>query len=157
MAGDRKYLHELSQRAMDLGLDGLMVESHCNPSCAMSDAKQQLTPHDLQTLLEGLVIRENTSDNTSYRDGIEALRARIDVIDEKLLELLKDRNDVSRAIGEYKRSHNVAIIQAGRWEQLLADMVERAGSMGISEDAITAIMTAIHEESVRVQNDVLEG
>ena len=157
MAGDRKYLHELSQRAMDLGLDGLMVESHCNPSCAMSDAKQQLTPHDLQTLLESLVIRENTSDNTSYRDGIEALRARIDVIDEKLLELLKDRNEVSRAIGEYKRSHNVAIIQAGRWEQLLADMVERAGSMGISEDAITAIMTAIHEESVRVQNDVLGG
>ena len=89
--------------------------------------------------------------------SMQALRARIDVIDEKLLELLKDRNDVSRAIGEYKRSHNVAIIQAGRWEQLLADMVERAGSMGISEDAITAIMTAIHEESVRVQNDVLEG
>lgn len=157
MAGDRKYLHELSQRAMDLGLDGLMVESHCNPACAMSDAKQQLTPKDLQALLESLVIRENTSDNTAYRDGIEALRARIDVIDDKLLELLKDRNEVSKAIGEYKRSHNVAIIQAGRWEQLLADMVERAAALGVSEAAITAIMTAIHDESVRVQNQVLES
>ena len=71
--------------------------------------------------------------------------------------LLKDRNEVSKAIGEYKRSHNVAIIQAGRWEQLLADMVSRGAQLGISEAAITAIMTAIHDESVRVQNQVLES
>lgn len=157
MAGDRKYLQELSQRAMDLGLDGLMVESHCNPDAAWSDAKQQLTPADLQNLLESLIIRENTSENEAYREGIDALRARIDVIDENLLKLLKDRMGVSQAIGQYKREHNVAILQAGRWEQLLADMVARAGAMGISEQAITAIMTAIHDESVRVQNNVLEG
>ena len=157
MAGDRKYLQELSQRAMDLGLDGLMVESHCNPDGAWSDAKQQLTPAALQNLLESLVIRENTSENEAYREGIDALRARIDVIDENLLKLLKDRMGVSQAIGQYKKEHNVAILQAGRWEQLLADMVARAGSMGISEQAITAIMTAIHDESVRVQNNVLEG
>ena len=157
MAGDRKYLQELSQRAMDLGLDGLMVESHCDPSCALSDAKQQLTPEGLQTLLESLVIRENTSEDASYREGIDALRARIDVIDENLLKLLKDRNSVSQAIGQYKREHNVAILQAGRWEQLLADMVERAAALGISAQAVTAIMTAIHDESVRVQNEVLEG
>ncbi len=157
MAGDRKYLQELSQRAMDLGLDGLMVESHCNPDAAWSDAKQQLTPAALQNLLENLVIRENTSENEAYREGIDALRARIDVIDENLLKLLKDRMGVSQAIGQYKKEHNVAILQAGRWEQLLADMVARAGAMGISEQAITAIMTAIHDESVRVQNNVLEG
>ena len=157
MAGDRKYLQELSQRAMDLGLDGLMVESHCNPDAAWSDAKQQLTPAALQNLLESLIIRENTSENEAYREGIDALRARIDVIDENLLKLLKDRMGVSQAIGQYKREHNVAILQAGRWEQLLADMVARAGAMGISEQAITAIMTAIHDESVRVQNNVLEG
>ena len=157
MAGDRKYLQELSQRAMDLGLDGLMVESHCNPDGAWSDAKQQLTPAALQNLLESLVIRENTSENEAYREGIDALRARIDVIDENLLKLLKDRMGVSQAIGQYKKEHNVAILQAGRWEQLLADMVARAGAMGISEQAITAIMTAIHDESVRVQNNVLEG
>ena len=155
MAGDRKYLQELSQRAMDLGLDGLMVESHCNPACALSDAKQQLTPHDLQNLLESLVIRENTSDNEAYKDGIEALRARIDVIDDNLLKLLAERMDVSRRIGRYKKEHNVAIIQAGRWDALLAAMVARAREKGISEEAITAIMNAIHDESVKVQNEVL--
>ncbi len=157
MAGDRKYLQELSQRAMDLGLDGLMVESHCSPDAAWSDAKQQLTPSALQNMLESLIIRENTSDNEAYREGIDALRARIDVIDENLLKLLKDRMSVSQAIGQYKREHNVAILQAGRWEQLLSDMVQRAAALGISEQAITAIMTAIHDESVRVQNNVLEG
>ena len=151
MAGDRKYLQELSQRAMDLGLDGLMVESHCCPDEAWSDAKQQLTPKDLQQLLESLVIRENTSDNEAYREGIDALRARIDLIDENLLKLLKDRMDVSRAIGAYKKEHNVAILQTGRWEQLLSDMVSRAAELGISAEAVTAIMTAIHDESVRVQ------
>jgi len=157
MAGDRRYLQELSQRAMDLGLDGLMVESHCAPDKALSDAKQQLTPRDLQTLLESLVIRENTSSNEAYRDGMDALRARIDVIDENLLKLLRDRMDVSRAIGVYKKDHNVAILQAGRWEQLLQDMVTKAAAMGISEEAVRAIMTAIHDESVRVQNKVLES
>ena len=151
MAGDRKYLQELSQRAMDLGLDGLMVESHCSPDCALSDAKQQLTPQDLQTLLESLAIRESTSQDESYRDGIESLRARIDVIDDNLLTLLNDRMNVSRKIGEYKREHNVAILQAGRWEALLASMEERAEALGISREAIRAIMTAIHDESVRVQ------
>jgi chorismate mutase len=156
MAGDRKYLLELSQRAMDLGLDGLMVESHCDPSCAWSDAKQQLTPHDLQTLLESLVIRDNTSENEAYKEGIDALRTRIDVLDENLLKLLADRMKVSSQIGTYKKNHNVAILQAGRWEQVLSDMVTKGAALGISEAAITAIMTAIHDESVRVQNEVMK-
>lgn len=155
MGGDRRYLQELSQRAMDLGLDGLMVESHCNPSCAWSDARQQLTPQALRTLLESLIIRDNTSDSEAYREGIDALRARIDVLDESLLRLLGDRMEVSRSIGRYKKDHNVAILQAGRWEQLLSDMVAGAAALGISEEAIRGIMTAIHEESVRVQNQVL--
>ena len=156
MAGDRRYLLELSQRAMDLGLDGLMVESHCDPSCAWSDAKQQLTPADLQTLLERLVIRDNTSENEAYKEGIDALRTRIDVIDENLLKLLSDRMKVSSQIGQYKREHNVAILQAGRWEQVLSDMVAKGAALGISEAAITSIMTAIHDESVRVQNEVMK-
>ena len=156
MAGDRKYLLELSQRAMDLGLDGLMVESHCDPSCAWSDAKQQLTPHDLQTLLESLVIRDNTSENEAYKEGIDALRTRIDVLDENLLKLLADRMKISSQIGTYKKNHNVAILQAGRWEQVLSDMVAKGAALGISEAAITAIMTAIHDESVRVQNEVMK-
>ena len=156
MAGDRRYLQELSQRAMDLGLDGLMVESHCNPSCAWSDARQQLTPQDLRTLLESLVIRENSSEDKNYKEGIDTLRARIDVIDEQLLTLLQERMEVSRSIGRYKKEHNVAILQAVRWEQILSDMVKRADAMDISREAVLAIMTAIHDESVRVQNKILE-
>ena len=156
MAGDRRYLQELSQRAMDLGLDGLMVESHCDPSCAWSDARQQLTPQDLRTLLESLVIRENSSEDKNYKEGIDTLRARIDVIDEQLLTLLQERMEVSRSIGRYKKEHNVAILQAVRWEQILSDMVKRADAMDISREAILAIMTAIHDESVRVQNQILE-
>lgn len=156
MAGDRRYLKELSQRAMDLGLDGLMIESHCTPEKALSDAKQQLTPPELRNLLESLVIRDNTSDDESYREGIDALRAHIDLIDEDLLKLLSDRMAVSRKIGAYKREHNVAILQTGRWEQLLQDMVERGGALGLSEEAVKAVFNAIHDESVRVQNEVLE-
>ncbi len=142
---------------MDLGLDGLMVESHCNPDQAWSDAKQQLTPTHLQTLLESLVIRENTSDNEAYKEGIDALRARIDVIDENLLKLLADRSKVSHQIGRYKLEHNVAILQAGRWEQVLSDMIEKGKALGLSEESVSAIFNAIHDESVRVQNRVLEG
>ena len=156
MAGDRKYLQELSQRAMDLGLDGLMVESHCDPSVALSDAKQQLTPSDLQTMLESLIIRDNSSDSQAYKEGISQLRARIDVIDEDLLGLLRARMDTSRQIGRYKKEHNVAILQAGRWESLLTEMVRKGAAYGLSETSIRAIMTAIHDESVRVQNEILE-
>lgn len=156
MAGDRKYLQELSQRAMDLGLEGLMVESHRCPDQAWSDAKQQLTPRDLQTLLESLVIRENTSDNEDYKEGIDALRARIDVLDESLLKLLSDRNKISNQIGQYKRDHNVAILQAVRWEQVLTDMINKGKVQGLSEESVSAIFNAIHDESVRVQNEVMK-
>ena len=155
MAGQRKYLQELSQRAMDLGMDGLMVESHCDPSVALSDAKQQLTPADLQAMLESLVIRDNTSDNLDYKEGIDQLRAQIDVLDENLLWLLKSRMEVSRKIGTYKKDHNVAIIQAGRWDKLVSDMVEKGAAYGLSEGAIRSIMNTIHEESVRAQNEIL--
>ena len=156
MAGDRKYLQELSQRAMDLGLDGLMVESHCHPDCALSDAKQQLTPEALQTMLESLVIRDNTSENRAYREGIDALRAQIDVIDENLLFTLASRMKVSAKIGQYKKDHNVAILQSGRWEQVLTEMKAKAAGYGLSDHFIEAVFNAIHEESVRVQNQILE-
>ena len=157
MGGDRKYLLELSQRAMDLGLEGLMVESHCNPAVALSDAKQQLTPADLLTLLESLQIREKDSGDKEYREGIDQLRAQIDIIDENLLYTFGSRMGVSRKIGAYKRSHNVAILQMGRWDQLLGKIKERARGYGLSEKFVEDVFNAIHEESVRVQNEVLSA
>ncbi len=157
MGGSRDYLNELSQRAMDLGLDGLMVESHCDPSCAMSDAGQQLTPDSLKTLLEGLTVRRKSTNDQEYNDNIEQLRTRIDVIDENLLLALKSRMEISRKIGEFKKAHNVAIVQATRWESILSSMEEKGKEYGLSPDFVKAVFTAIHDASVSVQNKILEG
>ena len=157
MGGSRKYLQELSQRAMDLGLEGLMIESHCNPDVALSDAKQQLTPTDLRTLIESLIIREKDSVDQDYREGIEQLRAQIDILDENLLNTLGSRMDVSQKIGTYKRDHNVAILQMARWDEIMDEMKKNARVHGLSEKFIEAVFNAIHEESVRIQNEVLAG
>lgn len=155
MGGDRKYLMELSQEAMDLGLDGLMIESHCSPSAALSDARQQVTPAELLTLLESLVIREKDSGDKEYREGIDQLRAQIDIIDGNLIKALGSRMEISRKIGLYKKNHNVAILQASRWEQIMELMKEKARACGLSDAFVENIYNAIHKESVRLQNEIL--
>lgn len=157
MGGSRQFLKELSQRAMDLGLDGLMVESHCDPSCALSDASQQLVPQDLKTLLESLTVRQKRTNDKEYNENIEQLRARIDVIDENLLISLGSRMEVSRKMGEFKKVHNIAIVQAERWEELMADMIAKGKTYGLSEKFITDVFNAIHEASVAEQNRILES
>lgn len=157
MGGDRKYLREIAQRAMDLGLEGLMVESHCAPDTALSDARQQLTPQAFADLMRNLRIRDADTDDKEYKEGIDQLRAQIDIIDENLLYTLGSRMGVSRKMGEYKRDHNIAILQASRWDQVLAAMQEKARKYGLSEAFVTGVFNAIHEESVRVQNEILSG
>jgi len=156
MGGDRKYIRELSQRAMDLGLEGLMVESHCNPACALSDAKQQLTPEALREMLEQqIVVRDADSESPDYRENIDQLRARIDLIDENLLTILKSRMSISEQIGSYKKDHNIAILQTARWDSLLDDMIRQGGQEGLDANFLRALFNVIHEESVRIQNEVL--
>ena len=156
MGGDRKYLVELSQRAMDLGLEGLMIESHCQPEVALSDAKQQLRPDDLRILLgEQIVVRDADSQAADYRENINHLRADIDVIDENLLNLLKERMDISRRIGRYKKDHNIAILQLTRWDSLLDEVLQKGGNSGLGEEFLRTLFNDIHEESVRVQNEIL--
>ena len=141
---------------MDLGLDGLMIESHCDPSCALSDAAQQLVPADLKTLLESLVVRQKQTNDKEYNENIEQLRARIDVIDENLLMSLASRMEVSRKIGEFKKAHNIAIVQAARWEDILSDMIAKGRTYGLPEGFVTAVFNAIHDASVAEQNQILE-
>jgi len=157
MGGDRKYLLELSQRALDLGLEGLMIESHCDPSCALSDAGQQLTPAGLKDMLGRIVVRDETTEDLGYREGIDALRTRIDIIDEGLLSSFSARMDVSRRIGEYKKAHNIAILQTSRWDAVLEGMKEKGRACGLSEEFIVTVFNAIHEESVRIQDRILSG
>lgn len=151
MGGSREYLRELSQRAMDLGLEGLMVESHCNPQCALSDAGQQIEPHALQTLLESLVVRDATSPDEAFRENLSRLRERIDVIDENLIRELSERMKVSAEIGAAKKEHNVAIIQTGRWEKVLEKVDAAACQYGLDPKFVRDIFDIIHEESVKEQ------
>ena len=156
MAGERRYLPELSQRALDLGLDGLMIEAHCDPSRARSDAGQQLTPEALKQLLDGLVVREHDSDEASYKEPIERLRARIDVLDENLLSLLGERLGVSRQIGRYKKEHNITILQSGRWETHLHTVREKGRQLGLPDSFLRDVFNAIHEASIRAQNEIID-
>ncbi len=152
MAGKREYLAELSQRAMDLGLDGLMVESHCDPSCALSDAAQQLTPEALIAMLQALVVRDAATADEAFNENLSRLRAQIDVLDENLVFTLASRMKVSRQIGELKKAQSVAIVQPGRWDAVLEKVVASAASYGLDEEVVRRIWNAIHEASVAQQN-----
>ena len=158
MGGSKDYILEISQRSLDLGFDGLMIESHCNPSVALSDAKQQLTPDELRDLLYNqIVVRDNDSDSPEWRENIDQLRVKIDVIDENILYALGSRMKVSRQIGEYKKNNNVAIIQASRWDSLIGKVLEKGKEYGLTEKFINDVFNAIHEASVEVQNEIISG
>jgi chorismate mutase len=158
MGGHTDYIQELSQRSLDLGFEGLMIESHCNPSVALSDAKQQLTPEEVKNLLYyKIAVRDNDSDVKDWKDNIDQLRAKIDIIDESLLYTLASRMKISRQIGEYKKNSNIAILQTSRWDKVLAKVIEKGNEYDLPEDFIKAVFNAIHEASVEVQNEVISG
>ncbi len=152
MGGKREYLYELSQRAMDLGLDGLMIESHCDPSCALSDAAQQLTPSAVIELLESLVVRDAATADEEFNDRLRELRAQIDVLDENLIFSLASRMKVSRKIGSLKKDNSVAIVQPGRWDEVLEKVSSSAEGYGLDPDFIKRIFNLIHDASVAEQN-----
>ena len=158
MGGSKDYSQEISQRSLDLGFEGLMIESHCNPTCALSDAKQQLTPEELRDLLYNkITVRDSDSDSPQWKENIDQLRAKIDVLDENLLYTLASRMKVSRQIGQYKKDNNIAILQTSRWDALLAKVVEKGREYDLSEKFLTAVFNAIHEASVDAQNEVISG
>lgn len=155
MAGSIEYIEEISQRSLDLGLDGLMIETHCDPSCALSDARQQLTPEQLGELLGRLVVRNQDSDNVEYKENIDQLRAQIDVIDDNILYILASRMKISRKIGEYKKKNNIAILQTSRWDSVLEKVMAKGAEYGLSEKFVTTLFNAIHDASVQEQNAIL--
>ena len=156
LGGSKDYILELSQRSLDLGFEGLMIESHCNPAVALSDAKQQLTPAELSDMLYNqVVVRDTDSDAPVWKENIDQLRAKIDVIDENILYALGSRMAVSRKIGEYKKESNIAIIQATRWDKVLSKVVEKGKDYGLTEKFLKDVFNAIHEASVEVQNEII--
>lgn len=151
MGGRRELIAPLSQQAMDLGFDGLMIESHCNPDCAWSDAKQQVTPDVLDFILDKLVIR-NSAQTT---ETLETLRKQIDIVDNQLLEQLANRMRISREIGCYKKEHNMTVVQTRRYGEILSKRGAQGVLRGMSNDFVKSIFEAIHEESVRQQVEIM--
>ncbi|MBO7282453.1 MAG: bifunctional 3-deoxy-7-phosphoheptulonate synthase/chorismate mutase type II [Alistipes sp.] len=149
IGGHRDLIAQLSQQALDIGFSGLMIECHPTPDCALSDAAQQITPAELKELLARLQWRRTPVG----RDALSEYRLHIDSIDNRIIELLAERMDVARAIGEYKHDHNMAVVQHDRYNELLIAAERRAEAMNISPRFISRIFSAIHEESVRQQLD----
>ncbi len=151
IGGKRELIAPLSQQAMDLGFDGLIIESHCMPDCAWSDKAQQVTPDALAYITRNLVIR----DQTITTESLTELRSQIDKLDDELLELLTRRMRVSRDIGQYKKEHNMPVLQARRYEELLERRAGQAEQMGMDREFMRTVLQAIHEESIRQQMEVL--
>ena len=145
IGGKRELIAPLSQQAMDLGFDGLIIEAHCSPDCAWSDKAQQVTPEALAYIIRNLVIR----DESITTESLTELRSQIDKLDDELLELLTRRMRVSRDIGQYKKEHNMPVLQTQRYEELLARRAGQAEQVGMDREFMRTVLQAIHEESIR--------
>ena len=151
IGGSRELVAPLCQQAMDLGFDGLIVESHCSPDSAWSDAKQQVTPDVLDYILSLLVIR----DEKVTTEGIHVLRKQIDELDNQLIELLAKRMRVCREIGQYKKEHNMTVLQTSRYNEILDKRGAQGALCGMSADFIRSVFEEVHEESVRQQMEII--
>jgi len=157
MAGDTRWIEDLVLRAISLDYHGLMIETHCNPAEAMSDAKQQLTPEQLCTLLAHVVVPNTTSESPDFQRRLSELRADIDEYDRQLLELLAKRMEIVLQIGQIKKDNNIAVLQTGRWDAIVKSIHERADKYGFSTDFVDKVFKAIHQESIDKQQHLIIG
>ena len=156
MGGRAESVRELSQRAMDLGFDGLMVEAHRSPAEALSDAGQQVTPEMLAEMLSGLKLRNMSAVSSEYDSSVSVIRARIDALDESLLRTLALRMELCREIGARKKAGNVAILQPSRWDDVLRSVTGKARELGLDPDFVVDVFNSIHAASIAEQNIILE-
>jgi chorismate mutase len=156
IAGKRDYLFEIAQKAFDMGMEGLMLESHRDPSCALSDAAQQLTPADLGKLLDKLVIRHENANNPEFESRLDVLRNRIDALDSELLEILASRVAIVKQIGKYKKDNNVTALQINRWTQLMESRADLGKKLDINDTFVKILFQLIHEDSVRMQTEIMD-
>jgi len=157
ISGKREYLFEISQKAFDLGLDGLMIESHIDPSCALSDKDQQVTPADLSKILDKLVIKYTSSNDPLFENMLDKLRSRIDGIDHEIIEILASRMEIVKQIADYKKQNKVTALQINRWTQILEDRLSTARKLNLDESFIKIIFQLIHEDSVRQQTEIMDS
>ena len=156
ICGSRAYIKDISQQAADLNYDGFMIESHINPDVALSDAKQQLTPEALATLLDSIKWRVGESASQSYQTMLMSLREQIDSLDGEILQLLAERMNVAEKIGRIKRENDVRILQSLRWESIAERTLARSASLGLSIEFLQTLLDAVHVESINHQNKVMK-
>ena len=157
IAGRRDILQDISQTALDLNFDGLMIETHIDPDNAWSDAAQQITPSVLVKMMNDLKIRTLTSEEADYKNQLNTLRTQIDVIDHGLLETLGKRMKVAVSIGELKKKKNLAVLQTKRWNEILGNMILEGEKKGLSEEFVLRMFKAIHQESINNQEKVINS
>ncbi len=157
ITGSRDLISFMSQKALDLNMNGLMIESHINPKEALSDANQQITPRELKQIIEDLVLRKPKTQDKVQASKLMELRAEIDQLDEEIFHKIASRMKIAAQIGEYKKKNGVTIFQMGRWEQILEKRIALGSAIGLSEFFIKELLEAIHQESIRIQTDILQS
>ncbi len=157
IAGRRDIIFDLCQTALDLNYDGLMIETHHDPDNAWSDAAQQIKPKTLIKFMEDLKIRKQTDHEIDFKNKLNTLRTQIDVIDHQLIEVLGKRMEIADHIGSLKKTKNVAVLQAKRWNEILGKMILQGESKNLSEEFILRVFKAIHQESISHQEKIIRN
>ena len=155
ISGNRELLSMVSQKALDLDMAGLMIESHINPDEAWSDAKQQITPTRLAQLIQDLIVRTPSSSNKIFQDKLLLLREEIDQLDDDIMSKFASRMKISEKIGQFKKDNLVTILQVSRWDEIIQTRIRQGKAMGLSETFTAALLRLIHDESIQIQNRVM--
>ena len=157
MTGNRDMIFQVTQEALDLNYDGMIIETHIDPDNAWSDAAQQVTPENLKKIIFDLTIRKETDDAYEYQSKLAKLRGKIDEFDAKLLDVIGKRMKVTEDIGALKKEKNVAVLQNKRWNEILEKMVNEGSQKGLSEEFVIQFFKAIHQESISHQEKIING
>ena len=155
IAGKRDLIYEVSQKAIDMNYDGLMIETHISPEKALSDSAQQVTPDELNNVLKRLVIRNSKIEDPVFKSSLDQLRIQIDDLDNELIDVLKRRMMVAEKIGIHKKENEVTILQSNRWEELFSSRIKNGMKSGLSEEFMSKLLKAIHQESINRQTEVM--
>jgi chorismate mutase len=157
ITGRRDMIQEVSQQALDLNYNGLIIETHTDPDNAWSDAAQQVTPTVLKQIFKDLKVKATSVESKDYNTEMTKLRANIDIADAKLLEILGNRMKVSEQIGALKKANNVAVLQNKRWNEILEKMILDGEEKGLSEEFILRLFKAVHQESISHQERIINS
>jgi chorismate mutase len=157
ICGQRDTLLDISQKAIDLDFDGLMIEAHIDPDNAWSDAKQQVTPEQLNQILESIIWRKENTASPEFHAALDKLRQQINNLDDELIQLLSQRMRIADKIGQYKKENNITILQTIRWNEIIERAMRKGDALGLSKEFITKYFDAVHMESINHQKKIMDS